>query len=148
MTPPSLARTAYLDECVDLFLADALRGRGFSAIHARDAGMSGATDLEQLSYAAVRDLVLISHNDNHFRRLHRRFRQDGSPHGGIVILPQRSTRPQLTVRAAMLLDWLTQMDDYRSRFFTWGDLQYLLTQGARLRGYDEADVRLALGQEP
>ena len=45
----------------------------------------------------------------------------------------------------MFLDWLGIIGDYRSRFFTRGHLQFRLTQGERLPGYSEADVRLALG---
>ena len=48
----------------------------------------------------------------------------------------------------MLLDWIATLPDYRSQLFRWHDLQYWLTQGNSLPGYSEAEVRLALGQQP
>lgn len=136
----------YLDECVDVHIADPLRRRGFRVLTAAEAGMSGANDLEQLEYAATRDLVIISHNGLHFRQLHARLRAAGRSHGGIVILPQHPHRGQLALRAAMMLHWLLTLPTYRSVYVRWGDLQQLLARGYRLPGYDDADIRLAMGQ--
>ena len=147
MTPRRSSLTAYLDECVEPRLADDLSARGFTAIAVRDAGMSSAPDADQLAYAATRDLVLISYNDRDFRRLHRQFRRAGRAHGGIIILPQSGPRGRLLIRAAMMLDWLAEIGDYRSKLFKFGVLQYLLTLGYRLPGYVEVGVRLALVQE-
>lgn len=41
----------------------------------------------------------------------------------------------------MLPTWHTEL-------FRWGDLQFHLTQGFRVPGYSEAEVRLALGHPP
>lgn len=53
---------------------------------------------------------------------------------------------QLEIRIVMMLDWIALRPDHRSQLFRWHDLQYWLTQGNRLAGYTEAEVRLALGQ--
>jgi hypothetical protein len=139
--------SAYLDECVDVRLADGLRQRGFAALTAAEAGTSGTGDEEQLTFATTRGSVIISHNRRHFQRLHVAALRDHQAHGGIVILPESRQLTRLIIRAAMMLDWLGAQGDYRSRYFTWGNLQYLLTQGYRLSGYSDAEVRLALAQE-
>lgn len=41
----------YLDEDVNVLVADLLKARGFDAITARDAGKLHATDAEQFTYA-------------------------------------------------------------------------------------------------
>ena len=76
-----------------------------------------------------------------------RFTSQGRTHGGIVILPGPRPLPQLSVRAAMMLDWLATMTDYRSQLFRWGDLQIKLTQGYRLVGYSNDDLELALERQ-
>jgi hypothetical protein len=65
----------YLDECVDVALAEALHRRGFVAVTTVAAGMVGATDESQLLYATVQGLMLVTHNRRHFRRLHACFRR-------------------------------------------------------------------------
>ena len=134
----------YLDECVDVQLAPTLVARGFVARTAVGAGLLGRTDEEQLSHATHHGLVIVTHDGHDFRRLHRRFTDEGRPHGGIIVV-RRSPLPLLVLRVALMLDWLGELGEYRSRFFTWGDLQFSLTQGERVPGYSEADVRLALG---
>lgn len=140
--------SVYLDECVDHALTPALRERGFVVATALEEHLLGVDDERQLRFAAEQDLVLVSHNWRHFQRWHRMFRKQGWSHGGIVVLPGTSPLPQLTVRTALLLDWLTTLPDWRSQLFRWGDLQFRLTQGFRLPGYSEADVRFALSREP
>ncbi len=138
--------SVYLDECVDHALAPALRRRGFAVTTALEQRLLGADDERQLLFAAEHDLVLLSHNWRHFQRWHQTFRQQGWAHGGIVVLPGPSPLPQLSVRAAMLLDWLAMLPNWRSQLFRWGDLQFRLTQGFPMPGYGEDDVRLALGR--
>lgn len=141
--PPS----AYLDECINLALVAALSQRGFAVRSASEADMRGKNDEEQLLYSSQNNLVIITHNIRHFRRLHNRFSDEGRPHGGIVGLPQSPDPHTVAVRAAMFLDWLGIVGRYQSRFFTWGHLQLQLTQGLRLPGYSDDEHKLALGQD-
>ena len=90
--------------------------------------------------------MLISHNESDFRNLANDYRRRGLSHGGIIILPEHSPIERLTVRAAMMLDWLGTVPDHRSRLIKWGHLQELLEQGYRLPGYDAGEVRLALAR--
>jgi Domain of unknown function (DUF5615) len=138
----------YLDECVDVALADVLRERGFTATLARDHGPRGASDEAQLVYASGRGWLILSHNTRHFQRWHKVFIDEGRPHGGIMLIPETGPLSRLAIRTALLLDWIGLQGDWRSRLFTWGQLQFQLTQGYRLPipKYREDDVRHALGQ--
>jgi hypothetical protein len=139
--PPSL-----LDECTDLELVAALRARGYSVESAQRTGLRGLPDEVVLEQAAQRDRVLITHNERHFRREHRRRLEQGRGHGGIACISQVGPIERLTVRAAMMLDWIGSQDR-RSQFFIWGRLQQQLERGLRLPGYTEDEVRFALGRD-
>lgn len=142
------APPAYLDECVDHNLVAALRSRGFQITSALDQGRAniGDTDTAQLDFATSRGWVLISHNEIDFRRLSHDYRQRNLAHGGIIILPDRATFDRMTIRLAMMLDWLGTMADHHSGYFKWGHLQELLEQGYRLPEYVEDELRLALAR--
>ena len=71
----------YLDEDVDVVIADMLKARGFEAVTARDAGRLGATDIEQLAYAAGQQMVLLSHNRVDFEALQRQYLEEGGATG-------------------------------------------------------------------
>jgi hypothetical protein len=132
---------AYLDECVDYQLVQALRKRGFLVTSVFDENTEGLTDEEQLDYAAVRGWIFLTHNGKHFRPLHQR-RQLPS---GVIVLPERPPFNRLEIRAAMMLVWLTTLDS-RSGLFKWGQLQELLEQGYCPPGFGAADVQLVLGR--
>ncbi len=76
----------YLDECVDHGIVPYLRRHGLGVTTTRDAGMFGASDGEQLAFAAARALVLVSYNRRHFAQLHGLFRQQGRTHAGVALL--------------------------------------------------------------
>lgn len=137
----------YLDENVDLGLVATLQRRGFHASHAVLEGTQYFTDAGQITYASVHGWMILSNNIAHFRMWHRRFHERGWSHGGIILLPTSVTLERLTLRAALLLRWIeATVPDPQSRLFTWSRLQNELTQGARLSGFTEDEVRIALGQ--
>jgi hypothetical protein len=138
-------RAVYLDECIDVRLADAFRFRGIEVVTTRAASRLGANDDSQFLYAAEQGLLMLTHNGRHYRRLHRAVLTEGKSHGGVAILPQTSPSRTL-VRTTLLVDWIGTFDECGSRLFTWGMLQELLEQGFRLPGYTEQDVQLALGR--
>jgi hypothetical protein len=139
------APPALIDECTDLELVAALRARGYTVDSAQLTGLRGASDDVVLDYATQRDWVLITHNERHFRREHRRRLEQGRGHGGIICLSQLGPIERLTVRAAMMLDWVGSQDR-SSRFFVWGHLQQQLERGFRLPDYGEDEVGEALGR--
>lgn len=140
------APPVYLDECVDRPLVDRLRQRGFDVLSAVEAGHGEDPDEAQLAYATSIGRVLFTYNRVHFRRLHAAFLAAERGHGGIVLIPQASHVDRRAVRAAMMLDWLGQLGQYRSCLFQWNDLQQQLLSGFRLHGYTDQDVRLAIGR--
>jgi hypothetical protein len=140
------APTVYLDECVDLYLIEALRSRGFTVTAARDEGMREESDQAQLVYATAHNWMLLSHNTRHFRRLHREYLERRQEHGGMLLLRRTPPLELLEIRTALMLDWVSTFESHTSRLFLWGQLQQLLQQGLRLPGYSETDVRYALGR--
>ena len=96
----------YLDEDVTLVLADMLRARGFQAVTTRDASHLGAMDEEQLAYAVLQQMALLTHSRADFEALHRRYLEQGREHYGIIIAARR--RPAGVARNVLrLLNWLT-----------------------------------------
>ena len=136
----------YLDECIDVRLAEALHQRGFIAVTSLTTGMLGSTDEDQLMYATTHGLMLVMHNRRHFRRLHRLLQEQRRSQGGIILLSRTTTLPRLTMHVTMMLDWIATLDDHRDRLFTWGALQGLFDRGYRLTDYSEQDVRFAIGR--
>ncbi len=59
----------YLDEDVDVLVADLLRARGFAATTTRDAGKLQASDAEQMACAVGRQETLLTHNRADFEAI-------------------------------------------------------------------------------
>ena len=83
----------YLDEDVEVLLADLVRSKGFDAITTRDAGRHNRSepDAEQLAFAASQDRAIVTHNRDDFSRLHREYLDLQRPHSGIFIAIRRPT---------------------------------------------------------
>lgn len=93
----------YLDEDVDVLVAELLAAYGFRAMTARDAGLLGKTDVEQLEHAAAHDMAFLTHNRVHFERLALDYFNQGKPHGGIIFAVRR--RPhEIVGRLLQILD--------------------------------------------
>ena len=96
----------YLDEDVDVLLAELLRVRGFNAISARDTGRVGISDDEQLEFAAAQQRDLFTHNRADFERLARDWWTATKHHFGIIIAVRR--RPHDILRRILrILDEVT-----------------------------------------
>lgn len=88
----------YLDEDLSPAIARILRDRGLDTRSAHEAGMVGATNREQLDYAAGEGRVLVTRNARDFRVLAGRSIQEQRPHAGIVLCPpsvRGSERPRI-----------------------------------------------------
>jgi len=96
----------YLDEDVSVLLEKLLNARGFDAITVHNAGMLGKDDPEQLSYAVTQKRCILTHNRNHFERLHELYLETGQKHYGILIARRRNVY-ELMTRIAFLLDNIT-----------------------------------------
>ena len=136
---------AYLDECVDPRLASQLSQRGFRVTTALSEGTLGLSDERQIAFAFEHCLLLVSHDQHDFRRLHADYQQQGRPHSGILLLPF-GPLIQVDIRIAMLLDWVALQAEPRTQLFRWHDSQGWLVRGNQLADYGPAELALALGR--
>jgi predicted nuclease of predicted toxin-antitoxin system len=91
----------YLDEDVDVLVADLLRARGFAATTTRDAGNLQATDAAQLAHAASRQETLLTHNRADFESLARTYLATSQTHFGIIMAVRHP--PHEIVRRLLLI---------------------------------------------
>ena len=89
MEAPRLFADLYLDENVHVGVADVVRGHGYQVSTARDEGMLGKSDSEQLAFAAEREMVLITHNRADFEDLARLYFEEGRTHWGMILVFRR-----------------------------------------------------------
>jgi len=91
----------YLDEDIDVLVADLLRARGFSVTTTQEAGQLGQNDPAQLAWCVSRQKALLTHNRAHFENLARDYFQTDRTHFGIIIavrrLPHELTRRLLVI---------------------------------------------------
>jgi predicted nuclease of predicted toxin-antitoxin system len=101
------------DEHVPTAVAEALRRRGIDAVTTAEAGLLGASDVEQLRQAAANGRVLVTH-DPDYLRLHQR----GFSHAGIAYCRQGARSVgQLVAGLVLIYDTLdTSMMNGRVEF--------------------------------
>ena len=80
----------YLDEDVDVFIADLVRVRGFQATTTQEARQTGKSDAEQFAYAVSQQKTMLTHNRTDFEALAQKYFATGQEHHGIVIAVRRS----------------------------------------------------------
>jgi predicted nuclease of predicted toxin-antitoxin system len=91
----------YLDEDVDVLVADMVQARGFAASTTQEAGQIGNNDAEQLAYAVSQHKTLLTHNRTHFETLAQRYLEAGQRHYGMIIAVRRS--PYEIVRRLLII---------------------------------------------
>ena len=79
----------YLDEDVDVLIAELVRVRGYVATTTHEAGQVGASDAEQLEYAVQHEKTFFTHNRVDFESLARQYFEAGRRHFGIIIAVRR-----------------------------------------------------------
>jgi hypothetical protein len=80
----------YLDEDVDVLIAELIRHEGFEATTARDEGQLGKTDAEQLAYAVSREMCIVVHNRDDYAELIQDYFDAHRTHYGVVIATRQS----------------------------------------------------------
>lgn len=80
-------------------VARGLRQNGIEVLTAIEAGRQGASDEEQLEFAATQGRVLFSANVADFARIHKAWLQAGRHHSGLVLLHRQRTPIGIQVRA-------------------------------------------------
>ena len=96
----------YLDEDVDVLIADLLRVRGFSATTTREANHLGQSDDEQLAFAANEHMTLLTHNRADFEKLAQDYYSAGKTHSGIILAVRRPPR-EVVRRLLIVLNHVT-----------------------------------------
>jgi predicted nuclease of predicted toxin-antitoxin system len=91
----------YIDEDVDVLVADLIRARGFVATTTRDAGGLSKTDEEQLEFAVDQQATMLTHNRLDFEKLAAQYVLDGKTHYGIILATRQS--PYEIVRRLLLI---------------------------------------------
>lgn len=79
----------YIDEDVDVLVAELLRAYGFVAITARDAGQLQKSHAEQVAYAVSQGKALLPHNRADFEALAQAYCASGQAHYGIILAVRR-----------------------------------------------------------
>lgn len=92
----------YLDEDVDVLIADLIRSHGFQVVTTNEAGRKGKSDAEQLEFAASQGWVIVTNNRLDFEELAKDYFDSGKTHCGIIVAVRRSAQ-EITQR---LLDTL------------------------------------------
>jgi predicted nuclease of predicted toxin-antitoxin system len=107
----------FLDEDVHLALANALRKRGYDAVHTIEERRAGLSDESQLVFATAEKRCLVTFNVGDFVQLHNHWLQSSRDHGGIIV------SKQLTVSESLrrLLGLLQKEDTETMK----GQLQFL-----------------------
>ncbi len=76
----SLFIELYLDEDVDVLIADLVRARGFVATTTQEAGQIHNSDIVQLAYAASQRKTFLTHNRADFEALAHEYFSAGQMH--------------------------------------------------------------------
>ena len=84
MTPLKL----YLDEMIPLDLALILRQYGYNVLTAKDAGMLGKSDSEQLEFSTSEGRAILTFNIGDFIKLHNEWIDLNRKHKGIIVSPE------------------------------------------------------------
>ena len=79
----------YINESVDVAIAEGLKRRGLDAFSAKDTGNLGLTDEEQLVYAGREKAAIFTH-DTDFLRIAARWIEEGRTHYVIIYCHQLS----------------------------------------------------------
>lgn len=106
----------YVDEDAAVSaVVDGLRNSGIDVLTILDAETAGATDEEQLEFAATDGRVIYTLNVGDFCRLHAEFLSAGKDHAGIIVIPrQRYSVGEKIRRLTELLDTLSA-EEMRNR---------------------------------
>lgn len=91
----------YLDEDVDILIANLVRARGFSVTTTQEAAHIGSSDEEQLAHAVIVESTFLTHNREDFESLGKEYFATGREHHGIIIAVRRS--PYEIVRRLLVI---------------------------------------------
>lgn len=106
--------TLYLNENIAIRMVNLLSISGIKAVHTCQVGNQGVDDNFQLEYAAKHSMILVTHNRLDFKRIHRKWIEEGKSHAGILVV--KCAEPE-TLAARISLFFKNVYKDLRSSFF-------------------------------
>ncbi|MFA4828847.1 MAG: DUF5615 family PIN-like protein [Thermodesulfovibrionales bacterium] len=78
----------YLDEMIPVDLILILKQYNYDILSAKDAGMLGKSDLEQLAFAVSQNRAILTFNIGDFTGLHKSWLIENKSHKGIIVSPE------------------------------------------------------------
>ena len=96
----------YLDEDVNVLVAELLQAKGFDVLTTRDVGKLRATDSEQFSYAVSQERAVVTHNRLDFEELVRSYFDASQMHYGVIFAVRRSPQ-EIARRLLVILNHVT-----------------------------------------
>ena len=84
-----------LDEDTPILLAQALRERGYDAVHATEVGLKSRDDPTVMDRGIADGRAVMTHNVRHYMPLVARIVQAGRSHHGLLLAPQLEFRELL-----------------------------------------------------
>lgn len=96
----------YLDEDVDILIADLMRAREYDVLTTRDAGQLRKSDREQLAFAVSQGRAIVTHNRDDYAELAQEYSETGQQHFGIFLAVRR-TPYDIARRLMVILDQVT-----------------------------------------
>ena len=109
----SVFAKVFLDEDVDLIVADIIRSHGFYAVATQDVDRKKSPDDDQFRYAAENGYVILTHNRGDFERLALEYFNENRSHAGIVVSVQRP--PKEIARSMIRVLSLYTVDSIKNR---------------------------------
>ena len=100
---------------MDTDLVSALRSRGVEVVTVLDAGLTGKSDEEQLTFAIERGYILYTFNVSDFYRLHVQWTNACREHAGMIVAPQQRLSVGEQMRRILRLRASTTMASMRNQ---------------------------------
>lgn len=106
----------YLDEDLDVIIADMLRYQGFEALTVQDANRKGLSDANQLEFATKNEMAILTHNRLDYQRLGVEYFESGLSHAGIILAIQRPPK-EISSRTLWILSRYTAKEIRNQIFY-------------------------------
>ena len=103
----------YADECVNFAIVQGLQARGVTAWAAKEVGLQGISDQQQLTYAAKEKAVLFTHDDD-LLVLVDQWLQEGKEHWGIIYIHQKQLSIGECIRRLMDYATILEAEDMKN----------------------------------
>lgn len=103
----------YLDEHVQITLAEGLRLRGVDVMTTQETGNHSLCDEDQLAFALKEGRALLSFNKRHFAKIHYEWMNKMKSHAGIILSDQLAVG--VLIRRLMKLYVSLSREDIQNR---------------------------------